>query len=275
MGTGNIEHKVSNSPIGDVSFLSRSEHRIPALMALTDRPRTRSELCELTDVSASTIRRTLSEFENREWIRKEGYRYTATRLGAVIVTGMTDLLDRVETERNIRPIWQWLPDELRDLPVETWATMTVSIADPDAPYQPVNRFKRLLRDPNELRFVRPDIAMMEPCFDILQQLIETGVDIVVIDRPQSHSYFLSTYPTRSAEMLRAENFTVLEHDELPAWGIGLIDDRVVFSCYEQENGTVHALLDTTDAAVRSWVESAFETYAETAHGLEAPPIEAG
>ena len=66
MGHNSIEHWNREAPIGDVAYLARSAHRIPALVALTERPRRRSELCELTGVSDSTIRRTLDEFEDIE-----------------------------------------------------------------------------------------------------------------------------------------------------------------------------------------------------------------
>lgn len=46
---------------------------------------------------------------------------------------MEDLLERVETERKLRDVWNWLPDEVGDFPVETWTDLTVTVADPDPP----------------------------------------------------------------------------------------------------------------------------------------------
>lgn len=148
----------TESPIGDIAYLARSQHRIPALIALTERPRSRSELCEVTGVSSSTIRRTLDEFEDRIWIRKDGYQHTTTRLGEVIATGMEDLLERIETERKLRDVRHWLPDEIIEYPIETWVAMTVTVAKLDAPYRPVNRFEIPLQETNELRFIRSEIA---------------------------------------------------------------------------------------------------------------------
>ena len=258
----------ASSPIGDVAYLARSEHRVPALVAVTDRPRSRSELCELTGVSSSTIRRTLREFEDRSWIRKEGYRYTATRLGDAIASGMTDLIGLVETERKLRDVWHWLPDEVSEFPVETWSKLTVTVAEPDSPYCPVNRFESLLSRTSELRFLRPEVALMEPVLDELFGLIDDGVAITLVDRPSCHSYFRSTYPERSSEMMSRDNFTVLEHDELPSYGIGLLDDRVVISCYERASGTVQAVVDTDVPAVREWAESVYASYESDARPLE-------
>jgi DNA-binding HxlR family transcriptional regulator len=115
----------AESSIRDISYLARSEHRVPTLVALTERPRSRAELCELTGVSSSTIRRTLDEFEDRTWIERDGYRYTATGLGEVVATGIEALVERVETERKLRTVWEQLPAAIDAFSVETWAAMTL------------------------------------------------------------------------------------------------------------------------------------------------------
>lgn len=250
----------NGSPIDDIGYLTQSEHRIPMLVSLTDRPRSRSELCELTEMSSSTVRRTLSEFEDRTWVRKERSRYVATRLGAVIAAGMEDLIDLFETERKLRDIWHWLPDEVIEGPTETWAEMTVTLPEPDSPYRPVNRFKSLLQQTTEVRYLRPEIALMEPCFDALRSLIDAGIEITLIDRPSCHAYFITTYPERSVAMEKRDNFTVLEHDELPRCGIGLLETRVTISCYEQDSGSVQALIDTDVPAIREWAESTYASF---------------
>ncbi|WP_202935133.1 helix-turn-helix transcriptional regulator [Halorussus amylolyticus] len=263
-----MEHYRGDSPVADIAYLARSDHRVPTLVALTERPRSRSELCELTGVSSSTMRRTLDTFDDRLWVRKEGYQYTATRLGEVVASGMEDLLERVEIERTLRSVWHWLPDAISEFPFETWSELTVTVAEPDAPYRPVGRFESLLRESTTVRFLRPEVALMDLCFDVLHQLIQEGVDVTLIDRPECHAYFLSTYPNRSSEMMRRENFTVLEHDDLPQYGLGLLDERVTISCYERDSGTVHAVIDTDAAPVREWAASVYETYRSGARSVE-------
>ncbi|QLG27187.1 MarR family transcriptional regulator [Halorarum halophilum] len=263
-----MEHRNMGSAIVDIAYLARSEHRVPTLVALTERPRSRSELCELAGVSSSTMRRTLDEFDDRLWIRKDGYQYVATRLGEAIASGMGDLIERVETERKLRHVWHWLPDAISEFPFETWSELTVTVAEPDAPYRPVGRFESLLRETATLRFLRPEVALMDPCFDVLHQLIEEGLDTTLIDRPECHTYFLSTYPNRSSEMMQRDNFTILEHDDLSPYGIGLLDERVTISCYDQDSGTVRALVDTDAPAVREWAKSVYETYRSGARPVE-------
>lgn len=263
--------KGSATPLDDIEFLARSEHRVTALVALARRPQSRADLIELTGASTSTIGRTLREFERRRWIEKDGHQFDATQLGTFVATGMRELIERLETEQRLRDVWQWLPSETSGFTVEMASDAVVTVAGADNPYAPVRRFESLLRATTTLRFLRPEVALMDLCFDILYQRVENGVEMTLIDRPECHTYFLSTYPARSSQMVERDNFTILEHDDLPPYGIGLLDDGVAISCYEQGSGTVHAVIDTDAPAACKWAESTYESYRREArpHRLES------
>lgn len=269
----NVKQSTTDGSIDDVAYLTRSEHRISSLVALSNGPYSRSELCEVSGVSSSTIRRTLREFEQRSWIRKTGHQFEATQLGVFVASAMQDLIASMETERKLRTVWHWLPDDVGEFPIETWEDLCVTVAEPDSPYRPINRFDSLLRNTSRFRCVRPEIALMEPCFDLLFQLVEDGADVTLIDRPDSHEYFLSTYPERSARLMERDSFTVLEHESLPAHGVGLLDDRVAIGCFEQNSGTVQALIDADAPAVREWAESIFAAYRADARPLDSQRID--
>lgn len=257
----------SGSPINDIAYLTRSDHRISTLAALADGPRSRSELCELTGASSSTIRRTLSEFEDRTWVRKEGSRYDATQLGESIAVGIEELMSALETERKLRDVWHWLPEDVTEFPTETWSDLTVTVPEPDSPYRPVNRFESLLQQTTEVRYLHPEVALMEPCFDSLLRLLDADMDITLIDRPSCHEYFITMYTERSLEMKQRDNFTVLEHEELPRYGIGLLEKRVTLSCYDQDSGSVQALIETDAPVIREWAESKYASFESDARSV--------
>ncbi|MFD1562188.1 helix-turn-helix transcriptional regulator [Haloarchaeobius amylolyticus] len=263
--------KASITPLDDIEFLARSEHRVTALAALARRPQSRATLIEMTGTSRSTIGRTLREFEQRQWIEKDGHQFEATQLGGFVAASMRGLIDRLETEQRLRDVWQWLPSETSGFTIEMASDAVVTVAEADDPYGPMRRFESLLRDTTTVRFLRPEVALMDLCFDLLYQRVEDGVDMTLIDRPECHTYFLSTYPNRSSTMVQRDNFTILEHDDFPPYGIGLLDDCVAISCYEQGSGTVHAVIDTDAPAVREWAESTYESYRREArpHALES------
>ncbi|WP_440769628.1 helix-turn-helix transcriptional regulator [Natronorubrum sp. DTA28] len=255
------------SPIDDIAYLARSEHRVRTLVALRDRPRTRSDLWELTGVSSSTMRRTVRAFEERNWIRREGHRYETTQLGAFIASAMEELIGRIETERSLRDVWHWLPGDESGFTLEVCADAVVTVAEPDAPYGPVNRFAALLDETETFRFVGSDIAVLEPSKDVLRRRIVDGMQTEIIDPPAVARRILSTYPDHCSEPLESGNFAVLLHDELPPYGVGLFDDRIAVSCYDQATGSVRVLIDTDVPAAWEWAESVYSAYRRDASPL--------
>ena len=251
---------ISGSPIDDIAYLTRSEHRAPTLVALTVRPRSRSELWEMTGVSSSTIRRTLSEFEDRNWIRREGYRYETTPLGAFVASAMAELIERVEIERNLRHVWQWLPDEESGFTIEMCTDAVVTVAEANNPYGPINRFMTLIRETDRFRFVGVDIALLEPCRDEFCQRIIDGMETEIIDPPSVAEYVRSTYPDLSSKTLASGNLTIRLHDDLPPYGVGLFDDRIVICGYDRDSVTVRVLVDTDSPEAREWAESKYAFY---------------
>ena len=259
------------SPIDDIAYLTRSEHRPPTLAALTERPRSRSELWELADVSSSTIRRTLREFEERNWVRRDGHRFEATPLGAFVATAVAELIERIEVERTVRDVWQWLPDEESGFTVEMCADAVVTVAKADNPYAPVNRFVALVRQTDTFRFLGSDIALLEPCRDEFCQRVVDGMQTEIIDPPRVIEYIRSTYPELSAETLASGNLTIRLHDDLPRYGIGIFDHRVAVCGYDPDSVAVRVLLDTDAPEVREWAQEEYDRYRR---GTPTLPVEA-
>lgn len=266
------DHRATGSPIGDIAYLARSEHRISALVALTERPRSRSELCELTGVSSSTIRRTLGEFQDRVWIRKAGYQYEATQFGEAIASGMEDLIDRVETERKLRDVWRWLPDEVIEFTIATSSETTVTVAEQNAPYRPVNRYKSLLQEADRIQFVGFDAGLYDPCKDEFEQRVLDGMEAEIIDQPSVARYMVSTYPERYSALLESGNITIFLHDDLPSSGINLFDDRIAISGYNPDSGGVKVLIDTAAPEAREWAQSVYSSYKSDARPFEPQHI---
>jgi predicted transcriptional regulator len=258
------------TPLDDIAYLIRSEHRAPTLIALTVRPRSRSELWEMTGVSESTIRRTLGEFEEREWVDRDGYQYEATQLGAFIASAMADLIDRVETERKLRDVWRLLPDEETGFTIEMCSDATVTVADPEDPSGPITRFCSLIEETERLRFTGLDVAMLESCKNELCERIVDGMETELINPPRVANYIRSDCPDLFSEALDSGNLDVRLHDELPPFGISVFDDRIAITGYDREGVMVRVLVDTDDPDAREWAESIF-----TSHRRKTPilPIE--
>lgn len=267
-----MRSKPPSSPIADIAYLTRADHRVATLAALTVRPRSRSELVELTGVSSSTIRRTLREFEERNWIRRVEYQYETTQLGSFIASGMVELIDRVETEQTLRDVWEWLPGEESGFTVEMVADAVVTVADADDPYAPVNRFVSLLEGTDRIRAVGFDVALLEPSRDALCRQLARGTHVELTTPPRVANYIRSTCPEQFSETFESGDLTIRLHDDLPPYGVCLLDDRVAISGYGSNGVTVRALVDADDPAVYEWAESNYTTYRRTTPTLPLEPI---
>lgn len=246
--------------IDDVAYLSRSEHRVASLVALSMETHTKSELSETTGVSSSTIRRTLREFEDRQWIQREGSGYRTTQLGSFVAGSLAELVDRLETERSLRDVWQWLPGEDEGLTIEMCSDAVVTVADADNPYRPVNRFKELLREADEFRFAGFDVALFEPSKDELCERVIEGMDTELITPPRVAKYIRSTCPDLFSDALESGNLAVRLHDSMPPFGVSIFTDRIAISGYDPDSVTVRVLVDTDGQEARDWAETIYRAY---------------
>nr|WP_209309613.1 MarR family transcriptional regulator [Halomicroarcula amylolytica] len=224
----------------------------------------------MTGVSESTIRRTLSEFEERDWVQRDGYQYEATQLGAFVASAMADLIDRVETERKLREVWRLLPDEESGFTIEMCAEATVTVADPEDPSRPVSRFCSLIEETERLRFTGLDVAMLDSCKTELCERVVDGMETELINPPRVANYIRSECPDLFSEALDSGNLDIRLHDELPRFGVSILDDRIAITGYDREGVMVRVLVDTDDPGAREWAESTF-----TSHRRKTPilPIE--
>lgn len=252
--------QATGTPMTDIAYLTRSEHRAPALIALTVRPRSRSELWEMTGVSESTIRRTLSEFESRDWVTRDGYRYEATQLGAFVASAMAELIDRMESERKLRDVWRLLPDEETGFTIGMCSDGTVTVADPEDPSGPVTRFCSLIEATGRARLTGLDVAMLEPCKTELCERIVDGTETELIAPPRVASYIRSNCPALFSEALASGNLAVRLHDALPPFGVGIFDERIAIIGYDREGVSVRVLVETDDSDAREWAESTFTSH---------------
>lgn len=263
-----IQLKRQSTAIDDVAFLTRSEHRVVALGALAERPRTRNELLDSTGVSSSTIGRTIREFENRYWIRRTGHHYEATQLGRFVATKVSKLIEQIRTERKLRDFWELFPFESSELPIERFSDANITVAEATDPYRPVNRFVSLLDETDQFQIIGAELSLFEPCREKVCQQIIDGLQTEVIEAPEVSRYVLTTYPDLSRKTLDSGNIRVLSHDDLPNYALSLFDDRVAISGCDPASGTVRVLIDTEVTAVREWAESTYESYRREAHPLD-------
>lgn len=252
--------------LDDIKFLVDSSNRVDALIALREGACDRDGLQATTGASAPTVGRILEDFEKRGWVNCDGHEYELTKPGAFVAEHFLTFTDRINTERRIRDIWQWLPGEVNGFTLEMLTGANITVVEPGNPYGPANHCASLYRETDRLRGF--DAALTAPHhFEELYDQIVDGMDTEIIFPPTVSETIASTYPEEAGEVLESESFTLWLHDELPLYRVLIYDDSVGIGGYDSDSGVLQVFVNTDTPEAREWAESTFESYRQEARSL--------
>lgn len=260
------------TPAGDIEFLARSAHRVNALGALAGGSRSRDELRDATGASNATVGRLLSEFDKRTWIARDGHRYELTPLGEYIATGFFDLVERFETERSIRDIWQWLPTDL-GFTIEMFSGSTITLQDERNPYCPNSRYAELVETSESLREMGTVLHKPENVKRVWERAV-AGMEVELVFPRGVMTDMVGIAPERVNEALKGGNLSLLVSDDLPG-GLWIFDDRVGTCCRDDETGLSRAVIDTSATEARAHVQSLYDAYRREATSFDVTIVAAG
>lgn len=253
-----------DSPLDNVEFLARSEHRVEVLDALAEHPRSRADLRELTGASPSTIGRMLSEFEERWWIERIDHRYETTPLGTFVAEGMTALLGRMETERKLRDVMRWFPADETDFDViRCLGDAEIVLPTESDPTAPIRRAGEQLRDGTRLRFLTTQVTVSY--FDSVREtMVRNGMTVEGIVTPAVHDTLVND--TAIAAMYRdlcGSNDAVFSVTDNVPLILQIVDDSVGIGLVDGTKSP-RGLVCSDDETVYKWAVDTFETYRDRA-----------
>ena len=263
-------------PPDDVEFLVTSDHRIAVLDALIEGPGDRDVLRSATGASSPTMSRILTDFEERNWVEREGRTYQLTGLGEFVAGRLAEFVEAMTVEHRLRDVWQWLPHELDGFSVDLFTDVAITRPNPGYPDRPVERRIELITETSTWRGV--GVAMLG------LRTLETSFDRFIDQQDEFHCEYI--YPPEVFEELlswgdtekileaaRSESYSVLLHEDLPfdeRYEICLFDECVTICCYDHEIGGLQALVETTSSDMRTWAESYYEQFRTEAEPLGDP-----
>lgn len=260
-----------DSSTADIEFLARSDHRAGVLDALREGPRDRSDLQAATAASSPTIGRILGDFDDRQWVERDGSAYVLTPLGEFVADRFAELREAMATERKLRDVWRWLPREMDGFSVDLFRDVVVSHPGPGYPYEPVDRITELIEGTTTMRgfgtTVFKSINNEAVCRAVLR-----GMEFEYIYSPAVLEATVAWNPERVAEAAACDNCTIYLHDDLPdrdRCGIGIFDEVVGLCCHDAETGLLEAVVDTGVPEAREWAVSVFERVRADARPLGA------
>ncbi len=271
-----------HSSLEDVEFLARSESRVEVLEAIADAPRSRHELRELTGASRVTVNRIVDDLEDRGWIVRENGRCEATPKGAFVAAEFTRLMDNLETLDHLGEHVNWIALEqfdfdLRELEqanviTPTWddfAAYTRTLVD--LVYESTairaigtglhREFLEALCDAT----IRGDLSLeliYEPeVIDAIESepdLRRVAGDLADVDRGKLYAY----RGTDSLMML------LIHETKEPREDVALL-------CGQHDDDAPPGTVETTNARVRRWAESYFDSVCDDSQLLDAGDLQSG
>ena len=252
--------------LDDIRFLVDSSNRVDALNALHEEACDRDGLQATTGASAPTVGRILEDFEKRGWVSRDGHKYELTKPGAYVAEHFSTFTDRMNTERRLRDIWQWLPGEVNGFTLGMLTGANITVVEPGNPYGPANHCASLYRETDRLRGF--DAALTAPHhFEELYNQVVDGMNAEIIFPPTVSEDIASTYPQKASEVLESDSFTLWLHDGLPLNRVLIFDDCVGIGGYDGDSGVLQVYVDTDTPEAREWAESTFESYRQEARSL--------
>ncbi|WP_225333067.1 helix-turn-helix transcriptional regulator [Halomicrobium urmianum] len=254
--------------LAEIEFLALSANRVEVLQLLAEGRHTRDELAAATGASQATLGRILGDLDERSWIRRDGSEYVATATGRLVASGVTDLLDILETERELRDVVEFLPTHAMDFDLGRLANATVTTPTVTRPDAPVQRVVDLIESASDVRVFSH--AFNDQSLGVVEDLVTDGEGTFRGVFSRSAIDPLADDPglrERLASLLDAENAAIRIRDEGVPVAVTVVDD-VVHLLLRDGNGVLQASVDTDDRAVRSWAGDAFDHYWRTATPLE-------
>lgn len=255
-----------STPVEDIEFLARSEHRVNALGALAASPQSRDDLRVVIGASNATVGRLLSEFDKRTWIKRDGHRYELTPLGEFIANGFFDLVERFATERSIRDIWQWFPTDL-GFTIEMFSGATVTLQDERNPYCPNSRYAELVNASESLREMGTIPHKEENVRMVLERAV-AGMRVELLFPGEILTYMLGVAPDLTRAALKSGNLVPLVHDYLPG-GFWIFDGQVGTCCRDDKTGLSRAVIDTSTIGAQAHAQSLYDSYRSEATPFDA------
>lgn len=254
--------------IEDIEFLSRSNHRVAALRALRQTPRNRDELQVATGASKATIARLLNEFEDRNWVGRDGNEYELTGAGRFVADEFLRLVDRMETERTLRDVWRWFPTHLPGCNMSMFVGAVITFPESHSPYHPLPRFVELVESAGTMRA----FSKRSPKPGSYEVILQNAADGMEIEFVLPRAVIAEMVDVIDENVLQAavdsSNLSIFEHDRLPTdVGVGLFDARLALYCRD-ENGVTKVGVDTDNPEAVDWGASLIEDVRD-----EAVPID--
>ncbi|WP_227357269.1 transcriptional regulator FilR1 domain-containing protein [Haladaptatus salinisoli] len=247
-----------------LSSVTRSAHPLILLQELTKSPyRLRDLQTTASNLpSKATIRRTLTEFVQYEWLEEDAGQYRITAVGSDALQAYSELSTVVEQLIKKIPWLQRLPLDAATVPVEALAEADLSVSNPRSPASALLTCLDLY-DPHIHKF-RCMCSVYNPVlFHAYHGLLKLGIESeAILDWPTYEKAADNSRTHYAVESERYDHYQPLVLEESQTMGIGIYDNRkVAIAAYNEAGDGNHiAMIQSSDDRLVGWGIELYESF---------------
>ena len=250
----------------DTDLLGDIVRHGPVLEALREEPLDRREIEEHLDVSRATSHRFTQWLDEQGFVEKVDGRFQLTGRGEAVADEVLRFEANVRTVHRMAPLLDIICEDHQEFVVEPFVDATVTVAEPDDPYQPVERFISLVSESEAFRGF--NTTHMAPLvLGEFHQRVFDGIATEIIYLPHIVEKLFETYPTQATEAIERGHLTLRTRDDLP-YGLAIFDERVGIGGYEESTGLMQVFVDTDSPIAREWAECVYASVKTDSDPLE-------
>ncbi|MDS0473631.1 transcriptional regulator [Natrinema sp. 1APR25-10V2] len=227
----------------------------PVLEVLRQESLDRGEIEERLDVSRATSHRFTKWLDEQGFAQKVDGRFQLTGRGEAVADEVLRFEANVRTVHRMAPLLDLICEDHQEFVVEPFVNATVTVAKPDDPYRPLERFMSLVDESDAFRGF--NTTHMAPLvLGEFHQRVFDRTDTEIIYLPHIVEKLFETYPTQATEAVERGHLTLRTRDDLP-YGLVIFDERVGIGGYDESTGQMRVFVDTESPIAREWAERVY------------------
>ncbi|MWV64005.1 transcriptional regulator [Halorubrum sp. JWXQ-INN 858] len=227
----------------------------PLLEALRAEPLDRREIEARLDVSRATSHRFTRWLDERGFVERVDGRFRLIGRGEAVADELLRFEANVRTVHRLAPLLDLICEDHQEFVIEPFVDARVTLAEPEDPYQPVERFVSLLNESKTFRgFNTTHMAPL--ALGGFHHRIFEETDTEIIDLPRIVEKLLETYPERAREAIDRGHLTLRTRDDLP-YGLAIFDERVGIGGYDEATGLMQVFVDTDEPIACEWADRVY------------------
>ncbi|WP_458205985.1 helix-turn-helix transcriptional regulator [Haladaptatus sp. NG-SE-30] len=238
------------------------------LEALFHAPLDRREIEARLDVSRATSHRFTRWLTDHDLARKVDSRFELTGYGQVVAEEVVRFERNLVTAHRLAPLLDSICESHQEFVVEPFADATVTVATPDNPYQPVQRFLSLVEESSTFRGFNTT-HMVPLSLDTFHERLFENTETELISLPDTVERLVETYPDRATSALDRGHLKLRAREAFP-YGLAIFDDRVGIGGYDEKTGVLKVFVDSDTAIARKWAERVYAVYRDRSESMVEP-----